>query len=260
MDPSTSVSPASEAEREHENQSFFGSGNVFHSYCAEWGYRTGEKYLFDEFLNPGGVLLDIGCGTGRTSFLLADRFAEIDSFDVVSEMIRFARDRQGVLGTNARFFVGDGAVLPLPSDRYTNAIFSYNGIDGIPTPARRMAALAEVYRVLRPGGRFIFSTKSCFNWQYFKKDHLRRAVRRLGLPLFRDSESLGPGEVFVRQGDQMIRWHTSNPFAVKRRLKKIGFDIVYFNSEVRLGVGRIEPSVKAHFDRWDHFFVCEKRA
>src|SRR6476469_10016148 len=90
-----------------EKQLFYGRGSVLNEYSQAWELRTGEAYVFDRFLSDGGRLLDAGCGTGRTSFLLADRFAQIDAFDIVPEMIEVARQRNRELGTDIRFFVGD---------------------------------------------------------------------------------------------------------------------------------------------------------
>ena len=244
-------------DRRSELQSVFGEGKGFDGYCARWEFRTGESYLFDNFLQDGS-LLDIGCGTGRTSFLLAPRFTRVDAFDIVPEMIAFAHERRRQIGSSARFFVADASQLPVADAAYDNVLFSYNGIEGLPTAKLRQRVLEEAFRVLCPGGRFVFSTKSCFNLQYFKSFHIKRACRRIGLPLFPECAQLGPGQILARDGNAYVVYHASNPFRVKRALRRTGFRMLYFNSEVRLGAGRLKPSLRAHFDRWDHFYACEK--
>jgi hypothetical protein len=72
-------------------------------------------------------------------------------------------------------------------------------------------------------------------------------------------DDLRPGDTICREEGQTVRLHTSNPFGVKRVLHRIGFRLLYFNSEVQLGAGRHRPSLRAHFDRYDHFYACEKR-
>jgi SAM-dependent methyltransferase len=242
-------------ERRAEGRAFFGTGEAFAAYCREAQYRQGERYVFERFLLQGGTLLDVGCGTGRTSVLLAPAFSRVDAFDVVPEMVGWAQARRGGA---ARFFVADATALPIPDARYDNAVFSYNGLEGLPDAAARRRALEEIHRVLRPGGRFVFTTKSCFNWDDARRFHAKRLCRRLGLPVFAECDGLGPGEILVRDGEQRIRWHTSNPFRVRRTLRRVGFRVLYFNSEVRLGRERYAPSLAAYFDRWDHFFACER--
>jgi ubiquinone/menaquinone biosynthesis C-methylase UbiE len=244
--------------REREICDFFGKGAVFESYCNEWDYRTGEQYVFESFLKPSLNLLDIGCGTGRTTFLLAPHFVNIDAFDLVPEMIQLANNHKTQDNFNIKFFVADARKLPVKDNYYDNAIFSYNGFDGVPTVYGRQKVIEEVYRVLRPGGRFIFTTKSCFNWSYIKRFHFKYACNRLGLSLFPECAGLAAGEIIVTEGDQKTRWHTSNPFYVRQLLRRTGFKILYFNSEIRLGARQLKPSFFANFHKWDHFYVCEK--
>jgi len=244
--------------RRAELNAFFGAGDGLAFYQERRDYRQGEQFLFERFFHPGGRLLDIGCGTGRTSFLLDDRQARVDAFDIVPAMVREAVRRREAESRRIGFFVADAASIPVAPGRYDNALFSYNGFEGLPSDALRMSCLAAVYRALRPGGRFIFSTKSYFNLDYFRHYHFKRGLRRLGLPLFPGVAALGKSQVYVKVNTQRLAYHTSNPFRVRRMLREIGFLLIYFNSEVRLKAGKTRPSFTANFHRWDHFYVCEK--
>jgi SAM-dependent methyltransferase len=93
-------------------------------------------------------VLDIGCGTGKQ--LAADRgqfpAMSLIGLDRFAGMLRIARGR----GPDIRWVQGDGAMLPFPAahfDYITNQ-FSYHHI------ARQAQWLGEIYRVLKPGGRF----------------------------------------------------------------------------------------------------------
>ncbi|HMC71980.1 MAG TPA: class I SAM-dependent methyltransferase, partial [Mycobacteriales bacterium] len=68
----------------------------------------------------GGALLEIGCGAGRLSHVLAEDFATVDSLDVSEDMIARARAHSPA---NARFHQVDGSVVPLP-DRSVDAVFT----------------------------------------------------------------------------------------------------------------------------------------
>jgi SAM-dependent methyltransferase len=249
-------------QRVHEVQSFFGSDPILDAYAERLAFRTGENYMFSRFLHRGKSLLDAGCGTGRASFLLAPWFEPIEAFDIAPKAIARARAESARLGTRVRFRVADATALPFETASFDNIVFAYNGIEGIATDALRDRALIELCRVLRPGGRFVFSTKSSFNWEYWKEFRLKGAAKRLIARLGmgnRDWAGLRSGDVLHREAGQVVRLHTTNPILMARKLRRIGFRVLYFNSEVRLAANETARSLKAYFDPWDHHFACEKR-
>ena len=251
-----------EETRVREVQSFFGSDPILDAYANRLTFRTGEQYMFSTFLHRGKSLLDAGCGTGRASFLLAPWFESIDAVDIAPRAIARAREENDRLGLNVRFRVADVTELPFESASFDNVVFAYNGIEGIASEALRERALAELCRVLRPGGRLVLSTKSWFNWEYLKEFRLKGAAKKLlarvGLA---DREWLGlrSGDILHRESGQLVRLHTTNPIVMARRLRRIGFRVLYFNSEVRLRANRTARSIGAYFDPWDHHYACEKR-
>jgi ubiquinone/menaquinone biosynthesis C-methylase UbiE len=251
----------SEAALPQRVRDFFGAQQIVGNYAAAEGYRPGEAYVLERFLHPGGKLLEIGCGAGRVTFLLAHRFPGMDALDIVPEMVEAARMRQAQEGAPVRLFVGDATALQLPDDGYDNVIFTYNGIEAIPTAELREKALREIHRVLRPGGRFVFSTKSLFTRPYLVeqalKPRVRQLLRRLGMR-YPHEKILPFGKIVWREEGRAIELNTSNPFTMKRLLKRIGFDLTYFNAESRLASGKVSESFWANFGEWDQFFVCEK--
>jgi demethylmenaquinone methyltransferase/2-methoxy-6-polyprenyl-1,4-benzoquinol methylase len=100
--------------------------------------------------------IDVAGGTGDVAFRILDRAgdaAEVTVCDINGEMLAVGRDRAAArkLGRRIRFVQGNAEALPFPAgefDAYTIAF----GIRNVP---RREAALAEAFRVLKPGGRFL---------------------------------------------------------------------------------------------------------
>jgi SAM-dependent methyltransferase len=249
--------------RVREVQSFFGAAPIVDAYADRLTFRSGEKYMFSTFLHRGKSLLDAGCGTGRASFLLARWFDPIDAFDIAPGAIERAREENERLKLRVRFRVADVTELPFESESFDNIVFAYNGIEGIASEELRERALTELCRVLRPGGRLVLSTKSSFNWEYWREFRLKGAAKKLlarvGLA-GREWLGLRSGDILHREAGHVVRLHTTNPILMGRRLRRIGFRVLYFNSEVRLRANATARSIGAYFDPWDHHFACEKRA
>lgn len=106
-------------------------------------------------LTPSSNLLDLAGGTGDVSYTAAKLTppAHIQLTDFVPEMLGVARDRarQGAAcGVAVDFDVVDAQDIPYADDSYDSITMAY-GIRNIPD---REQALAETYRVLKPGGTF----------------------------------------------------------------------------------------------------------
>lgn len=96
-------------------------------------------------------LLDLGCGDGRTDEYLADAFpgVRITGIDVSAESVRVAAGR-GIEG--AAFAPYDGLHVPA-GDAAFDVVFIAGVLHHVPEDADRAALLADVHRVLEPGGR-----------------------------------------------------------------------------------------------------------
>lgn len=100
----------------------------------------------------GGRALEVGCGRGVGIGLILDAFgaAHVDAFDYDSEMVALAAKRVETRGPNVRLWQGDAAAIPAPGALY-DAVFDFGIIHHVPDWRR---AVSEVFRVLKPGGRF----------------------------------------------------------------------------------------------------------
>jgi ubiquinone/menaquinone biosynthesis C-methylase UbiE len=117
------------------------------------GIDTGRRLVAEQLgLGPGSSLLDLGCGTGEQTRALATRVApggRAVGVDLSQSMIGEARRRAGGAGVAVEFEVGDAQALPF-ADGTFDACRSERMLTHVPDPR---AALAEMVRVCRPGGR-----------------------------------------------------------------------------------------------------------
>ena len=97
-----------------------------------------------------GRALEIGCGRGVGTELVLDVFgaAHVDAFDLDPDMV--ARAKKRLAGRPANVRVGDVTAIEAEDGAY-DAVFDFGIIHHVPD---WRAALREVHRVLRPGGRF----------------------------------------------------------------------------------------------------------
>lgn len=103
----------------------------------------------------GARVLEIGCGRGVGTEIIFERFGarEVHAFDVDPDMIARAHRRlSGYPANRLTLFVGDAAAIRA-EDAFYDAVFDFGIIHHVPAWER---AVAEVARVLKPGGKFFF--------------------------------------------------------------------------------------------------------
>lgn len=100
----------------------------------------------------GGRALEVGCGRGVGTELILARFGanSVDAFDLDPRMVARARARLARHGSRVRLWVGDASAISAPNASY-DAVFDFGILHHVPDWRR---GLAEVERVLAPGGRF----------------------------------------------------------------------------------------------------------
>jgi demethylmenaquinone methyltransferase/2-methoxy-6-polyprenyl-1,4-benzoquinol methylase len=96
---------------------------------------------------PGERILDVAAGTGTSSAAFARSGATVVALDFSAGMIEEGRRRQPKI----EFIEGDAEKLPFGDDEFDAVTISF-GLRNVEHPK---VALAEMYRVLKPGGRLV---------------------------------------------------------------------------------------------------------
>lgn len=120
------------------------------------GFDTAERAALELLADDvrGRPILDLGVGGGRTTAGLRALSGDYVAIDKSPEMVAACRARYPDVDVRA----GDARDLSaLPRDHFALVLFSCNGL-GMLGHADRLCVLAEVRRVLAPGGAFVFST------------------------------------------------------------------------------------------------------
>ncbi|MEU6998705.1 methyltransferase domain-containing protein [Nonomuraea sp. NPDC046570] len=128
--------------------------------ASEVGFFGRRREIFTRLAalsraRPGDRVLDVGCGTGYLTRILAPVVGpagQVTGVDASPPMIEYAR--RSAPG-NCSYQVGEGQALDLP-DAGFDVVVSSLAVHHIPA-AERGAAVREMLRVLRPGGRLLIA-------------------------------------------------------------------------------------------------------
>ena len=106
-------------------------------------------------VGAGEKVLDVGCGTGVAAVSAAMRGATVAGLDLTPELLSHARENEKIAGCGPiEWTEGDAERLPYPDSSF-DVVLSQFGHMFAPRPD---VALAEMRRVLKPGGRIAFAT------------------------------------------------------------------------------------------------------
>lgn len=108
-------------------------------------------------IGSGTRVLDLGCGVGQTSCLLAKRFgAAVTGLDKSARMVARARERAKSLAADVDFVEGDAYALPFPQETFEVVL-----AESVTLFLDRAKVLSECFRVLKPGGRVADVVMTC---------------------------------------------------------------------------------------------------
>ena len=171
------------------------SANYFEKVASQWdalrsSYFTEEvrsTAITKAHLHPAMVVGDVGAGTGFMTAGLAPLVKQVYAFDGAPAMLDVAQTNLTQF-TNITYQSADGLSLPLPDDSL-DAVFANMYLHHCPDP---LAAIREMVRILRPGGRLVLTdmdahpyawlkTEMADVWQGFERDQVRAWLGESGL-------------------------------------------------------------------------------
>jgi arsenite methyltransferase len=153
--PSLNVPALQIGEPHHD--SLFEHVSWVYVFCREHLFRDDTERIIGK-LWPGGApsagtqLIELGCGPGFYSCRLAERFSDmsVTGVDRSESQLRWARERAGALGLSNCRFRRINALKLSYADAEFDIVLASRLFTILPEQNR---AVAEMYRVLKPGGR-----------------------------------------------------------------------------------------------------------
>ena len=167
---------------------------------------TYQKKLAEtqSFFTPNMRILEFGCGTGTTAVQHAPHVQHIDAIDISENMLEIGRGKAREAGVENITFTR-GTLTEFNADTATlDAVLGLNVIHLLPD---RQAVIAEVVRILKPGGIFVSSTV-CLGNSYLR-------FIKLAVPL---GKLLGlMPDVFVLTEAELASEVTNAGFVIERQ-------------------------------------------
>jgi arsenite methyltransferase len=171
------------------------SSEYFEQVAGSWdqisagyfGPAVREAAIAKAYLRPEMYVADVGAGTGFMAAGLSPLVRHVYVVDGSAAMIEVAKKNLSAF-SNLEYHVADGASLPFP-DEALDAIFANMYLHHTSDP---QAAVREMVRVLRPGGRLVITDMDAHPyawlkeemadvWQGFERDEIREWFKQAGL-------------------------------------------------------------------------------
>lgn len=244
----TDVEILRKSQEELQNMDTFASAEALQEYASLDKLFPVEEDILNRYFPPAPAhVLDLGCGGGRTTAHLLKRGYKVTAGDIVPGMVEVTKNR--LPGLDCR--VLDATSLDLPSASFDVVWFSYNGLDYIYPFSSRMAALAEIKRVLKPGGVFVYSSHNILGRCTRITRPLMRCLIRYHLAFLYHSLRKPLLQNYWREnnnGDNWLSSYCGIPTRQIGTLRKAGFEPVSLESQYARSLWDITWK-----DFWPHY-------
>ncbi|MDP0498580.1 MAG: class I SAM-dependent methyltransferase [Verrucomicrobiota bacterium JB022] len=233
---------------------YFSNKEVVDHYAratANVGLWVSEEKIFTHIFEKTDRVLELGCGTGRISVGLYELgYDFMIGIDLSREMVKRAQRIATVLGYNIPFHTMDACKLKFDDGFFDGAIFGFNGLMQIPGRDKRRQALAEIRRVIKPGGVFVFTTHDRYSSQFkkFWKEEQTRWDKNQ-----QNRELMEFGDRLEHDGYGMLFVHVPTPEEVREDLKATGWKV---DSDALRSTIALEPGHVREFSDECRFWIA----
>jgi cyclopropane fatty-acyl-phospholipid synthase-like methyltransferase len=189
-----------------------------------------DLILMNVHLAPGSTVLDMACGAGRHSILLAKAGFDVTAVDLSRNLLTVARQAALDAGVKVNFLRSDlrNFSIDISFDLIVNLFTSFGYFED---DAENFRIFENVYHHLKPTSYFVLDY---FNRHYVEKNIVKRSVNKIpGGEIIQEreiNEKRVIKKITIRKNGQEQHYHESvrmyTPNYLTREMKKIGFDII----------------------------------
>jgi ubiquinone/menaquinone biosynthesis C-methylase UbiE len=230
---------------------------------AEVGLWGSEEILIKKYFQSASSVLEIGCGTGRVTIPLYRMKYQVTAIDVTPAMLGNARKIAKRKGLNINYQNGDARKLELKNATFDNVIFCFNGWSQIPGKKNRYQVLQEVYRVLKPGGYYVFMAALIppRHWAFWIRHFFKLGISRL---LRRKTSEIEFGDYLFhrehagKKSTQTQLLHFSRGALVKKQIEQAGFKLIDSGACNDLSTKNTPDWPNLPCGRSPTYYVCQK--
>ncbi|HZM81593.1 MAG TPA: class I SAM-dependent methyltransferase [Candidatus Limnocylindrales bacterium] len=129
-------------------------------WCPE-GLREADVHLLGDV--RAKRILELGCGAAAASRWLATRGADVIGLDISAGMLKHAVDQNQASGVPIKLVQADASALPFRDGSFDIVFTAFGAVPFVEDSA---LVMREVYRVLRPSGRWVFSITHPMRWVF----------------------------------------------------------------------------------------------
>lgn len=139
-----------------EHGEFLGEADFV--WCPE-GLREADAKLLGDV--SGRRVLELGCGAAAAARWLADQGADVVAMDLSAGMLRHAEQAAARTGITVPLVQADANALPFADGAFDVVCTAFGAVPFVDDSA---GVMREVFRVLKPGGRWVFSVTHPMRW------------------------------------------------------------------------------------------------
>jgi len=198
------------------------------------------KRIIDFGISKGKRLLEIGHGTGTDLLSFCEGGAEVYGIDFTEEHHRLAKCNFALHNKTGVLKLCDAADIDFPSN-YFDYVYSHGVLQHTPDTVR---CISEAFRVLKPGGQFIFSlyrTYSAFHIfsMVFVNGFIRGKLFRLGYRGLMSTAEYGADGISIKP---LVKTFTKRELQyLLSDFSRVEFKVAHFKREQILVIGRLIP-------------------